>query len=68
MGRPGTSEKEEAVRHLRRPEALDLYYTIPRGTAGMETLVLLARETPLERDLDLQEVSALHDSGGVTEE
>jgi hypothetical protein len=56
--RPGHWEDrpadDERVQRLRRPEALDHYYTIKSGTPGMETLVLLARETPLPRDVDLQ--------------
>src|SRR5262249_17219599 len=42
------------VLSLRRPEALDEYYKLPTGTAGMETLVLLARETPLPANGDLR--------------
>jgi serine/threonine protein kinase len=56
--RPGHWEKrpevERPVARLRRPEALDQFYKVPKGTPGMETLVLLARETPLPRDLDLR--------------
>jgi hypothetical protein len=47
-------ERDEPVKQLRRPEALDEYYEVPRGKPGMETLVLLARDAPLERDADLR--------------
>jgi len=47
-------EQERPVAKLRRPEPLDEFYKISRGTPGMETLVLLARETPLPRSVDLR--------------
>jgi hypothetical protein len=50
-GRPA---RERPVRRLRRPEALDDCYEVPKGTPGMETLVLLARETPLPPGVDLE--------------
>ena len=54
--RPGDWEerpaREEPVRKLRRPEALDEFYQLPADTPGMVTLVLLARETPLPLDVD----------------
>jgi hypothetical protein len=49
--RPG---QEHPVARLRRPERLTSWYKVPKGTPGMETLVLLARETPLPRSLDLR--------------
>jgi hypothetical protein len=53
--RPGDWEerpaREEPVRKLRRPEALDEFYQLPADTPGMVTLVLLARETPLDVDV-----------------
>jgi serine/threonine protein kinase len=56
--RPGHWESrpphEEPVQRLRRPEQLDRFYKISRGPPGMETLVLLARETPLPREVDLR--------------
>jgi serine/threonine protein kinase len=56
--RPGHWEdrhaQERPVARLRRPEALDEFYKVPKGTPGMETLVLLARETPLPPDIDLR--------------
>ena len=47
-------EHEEPVAQFRRPEALDTYYDLPEGDPGMVTLVLLARQTPLPRDVDLR--------------
>jgi hypothetical protein len=47
-------EEEHPVGRLRRPEALDEFYQIRKDTPGMETLVLLARDTPLPRSVDLQ--------------
>jgi tetratricopeptide (TPR) repeat protein len=56
--RPGHWEDrppaERPVARLRRPEALDEFYKVLKGTPGMETLVLLARETPLPREADLR--------------
>jgi hypothetical protein len=56
--RPGHWEdrpaEERPVARLRRPEALDEFYKVPKGTPGMETLVLLTRETPLPPDVDLR--------------
>jgi hypothetical protein len=56
--RPGHWEdrpaEERPAARLRRPEALDLFYQVKKGTPGMETLVLLARETPLPREVDLR--------------
>jgi hypothetical protein len=56
--RPGHWEarptQEQPVRRLRRPQALNKYYEIPKGTPGMETLVLLARATPLSPEVDLR--------------
>jgi hypothetical protein len=56
--RPGHWEDrpaaERPVARLRRPEALDEFYKVSKGTPGMETLVLLARETPLPPDVDLR--------------
>jgi tRNA A-37 threonylcarbamoyl transferase component Bud32 len=56
--RPGHWEKRPAEEHpvqrLRRPEAVDEFYPITRGLPGMETLVLLARETPLPESVDLR--------------
>jgi hypothetical protein len=46
--------EERPVARLRRPEPLDEFYKVSKGTPGMETLVLLARETPLPRDVDLR--------------
>jgi hypothetical protein len=45
---------EKPVRRLRQPEALNEWYPIEQAKPGMETLVLLARETPLPRDVDLR--------------
>jgi serine/threonine protein kinase len=45
---------EKPVQSLRRPEPLDEFYTIEPGVPGMETIVLLARETPLEPAVDLR--------------
>ncbi len=45
--------EERPVAKVRRPEALDEFYQVSKGTPGMETLVLLARETPLPLDVDL---------------
>jgi hypothetical protein len=45
--------EERTVQRLRRPEELDKTYRLPRGSSGMVTLVLLARETPLPADFDL---------------
>jgi hypothetical protein len=56
--RPGHWEDrpaaERPVARLRRPEALDQFYKVAKGAPGMETLVLLARETPLSPDVDLR--------------
>ena len=46
--------EEQPVGRLRRPEAVDRWFTIKESTPGMETLVLLARETPLPADADLR--------------
>jgi hypothetical protein len=45
---------EQPVARLRCPEALDAFYKLPQGRPGMHTLVLLARDTPLEPGADLQ--------------
>jgi serine/threonine protein kinase len=45
---------EQPVARLRCPEALDAFYKLPAGRPGMHTLVLLARDTPLEPGVDLQ--------------
>jgi tRNA A-37 threonylcarbamoyl transferase component Bud32 len=45
--------QERPIKSLRRPEALNHLYPVPEEP-GMETLVLLARETPLPADVDLQ--------------
>jgi hypothetical protein len=47
-------EQERPVARLRRPEDLLEYYPVRQGAPGMETLVLLARPTPLPRALDLR--------------
>jgi serine/threonine-protein kinase len=47
-------EVERPVRRLRRPEALDMFYPMEKEPAGIETLVLLAREEPLPPEVDLQ--------------
>jgi hypothetical protein len=56
--RPGHWEdrpaEERPAAKLRRPEALDRFYKAPERDQGMETLILLARETPLPRELDLR--------------
>jgi Protein kinase domain/Domain of unknown function (DUF4384) len=52
-GRPAT---EEPVQRLRRPESLDEFYPVRKGTPGMETLVLLARAAPLPANVDLRAV------------
>ncbi len=44
---------ENPVKQLRFPPAQGDGYSQKPGLAGMETLVLLARETPLPRDIDL---------------
>jgi serine/threonine protein kinase len=49
--RPGAEEKAQ---RLRWPAAADKYYTIKKDRAGMLTLVLLARELPLPREVDLR--------------
>jgi serine/threonine protein kinase len=46
--------EEKPIPSLRRPEALDDFYKLPTGTPGMETLVLLAGETPLPPNVDLR--------------
>lgn len=46
--------EEEPVRRLRRPAGLDAFYSIKPSSPGMETLVLLVRDTPLPRDKDLK--------------
>jgi hypothetical protein len=45
---------ERPVARLRCHEALDAFYKLPQGRPGMHTLVLLARDTPLEPGVDLQ--------------
>jgi hypothetical protein len=47
-------EEEHPVTRLRRPEGPDEFYHMKEGRAGMETLVLLARQTPLPRSVDLR--------------
>jgi serine/threonine protein kinase len=49
-------EKEEAVAKLRLPEHKGGwgYWTLDPGPAGLETMVLLARETPLPAEVDLK--------------
>ena len=44
--------QEQPVMRLRRPETS--YFPLGPSTPGMETLVLLARETPLPADVDLR--------------
>ena len=44
--------QEQPVTRLRRPETS--YFPLGPSTPGMETLVLLARETPLPADVDLR--------------
>ncbi len=46
--------KEEPVRKVRLPDAADEFYPMKKGVAGMETLVLLARDTPLPDTVDLR--------------
>ena len=45
---------EQPVAHLRRPEASDRFAKIKESAAGMETLVLLVRDTPLPPNVDLR--------------
>ncbi len=56
--RPGHWEdrpsQEAPLDRLRRPEALDEFFAVEPGTAGMQTLVLLARQTPLPSAVDLR--------------
>ncbi len=46
--------EEQPLQQLRRPEATDHWFTIKESAPGMETLVLLARETPLPAGVDLR--------------
>jgi serine/threonine protein kinase len=62
--RPGHWEEwpdaEERVERLRRPEDIQRDYKLPRGMPGMHTLVLLARDERLPRDVNLRaELGAL---------
>jgi hypothetical protein len=56
--RPGHWEErpaeEQPVQRLRRPDAMDGFYPIKESAAGMETLVLLVRDTPLPPEVDLR--------------
>ncbi len=45
---------EQPINELRRPEASDKFYPMQQGPPGMETLLLLARETPLPPEVDLR--------------
>jgi serine/threonine protein kinase len=45
---------EKPINHLRRPEKVDEKFRMPLGTPGMETLVLLARETVLPQVVDVR--------------
>jgi hypothetical protein len=45
---------EQPASRLRRPAAPDEFYEVPKGTPGMETLLLLARETALPETIDLR--------------
>jgi hypothetical protein len=54
-------QQERAVQRLSLPEKPGDMWPIKPGPAGMETLVLLARETPLPREVDL--AKALGDLG-----
>src|SRR5262249_39196270 len=45
--------QETPIARLRRPEARNEFYELPRGTPGMVTLLLLSRETPLPPEVDL---------------
>jgi hypothetical protein len=54
-------EQERPVQRLSLPEKPGDIWPIKPGPAGMETLVLLARETPLPREVDL--AKALGDLG-----
>jgi serine/threonine protein kinase len=54
-------EQERVVQRLSLPEKPGDIWPIKPGPAGMETLVLLARETPLPREVDL--AKALGDLG-----
>jgi serine/threonine protein kinase len=56
-------EQEERVTELRLPEGGQVWEMKP-GPAGMETLVLLVREEPLPRDVDL--AALLADLGAQT--
>jgi hypothetical protein len=47
-------DQEHPVARLQRPARLTRWYKVPEGKPGMETLVLLARETPLPREVDLR--------------
>ena len=55
---PGNWEErpaeEQPVRRLRQPKEPDSWHTLEEGPAGMHTLLLLVRETPLPRDVDLR--------------
>jgi serine/threonine protein kinase len=46
--------EEKPVSRLRRPEAADEFYEVPKGPPGMESLLLLARDTPLPREVNLR--------------
>jgi hypothetical protein len=56
--KPGHWESRPAIElpndHLSLPEAADGAWPIQKGIAGMETLLLLARETPLSPQVDLR--------------
>jgi hypothetical protein len=47
-------EADEKAQRLRWPAAADRYYKVTKDRAGMLTLVLLARESPLPREVDLR--------------
>ena len=46
------------VERLSLPDEADAYWNMQSDQAGMETLVLLARETPLPEDIDLPRLFA----------
>ena len=46
--------EEQPVRHFRQPKGPDSWHTLEGGPAGMHTLLLLVRDTPLPRDVDLR--------------
>jgi len=53
--------EEQPVGRLRRPEALDHWFTIKESAPGMDTLVLLTRDAPLPADMDLRaELGEVH--------